>query len=126
MEKRTDSQNAALHLYCQLLADELNGSGLSIQKTLENYKAEISWTKESVKELIWRPVQKALVNKTSTTELSKQMEINAIYEHVNRFVSQMGVHVEFPNDPDKEDKKSYLSGEKVNYPTEEYRGEPTI
>lgn len=119
--KRTTSQNSALHLYFQLLADELNGAGLSIQHVLAKYRVELDWDGGSVKENLWRPIQKALLGKLSTTELSKQQDIDRVYEHINRFVSQMGVHVSFPNDPDKESAKSMLSGEAVPYPTEEYQ-----
>lgn len=118
--RRTVSQNNALHLYCQLLADELNAGGLPIKHVLSTYAVDLDWDMQSVKDLIWRPIQKALLGKTSTTELKKQQDIDRVYEHINRFIGEkFGVHVEFPNDPDKEDKKSMLSGEAIKYPDEE-------
>lgn len=94
---RTETQSRALHLYFQLLADELNNSGWSIQKFL-SHAVEINWTKNSVKELLWRPIQKMLVEKQSTTALDKVTEIDLIYDHINRHVSELtGIHVEFPH-----------------------------
>lgn len=97
--KRTEQQNRALHKYFELVAQALNDAGYPIRKTLARYSAELDWSKDSVKEVIWRPVQEALLHKRSTTELRKQEDITTIYEHVNRFLAQMGIHVEFPSHP---------------------------
>jgi hypothetical protein len=95
-EKLTRQQQKALHLYYQLLADELNDSGWTIQKLLSN-TVEINWTKNLIKELLWRPIQKMLTEKESTTNLNKIQEIDLVYEHINRHVSELcGIHVPFP------------------------------
>lgn len=120
---RTTTQNAALHLYFKEVAEALNGAGLSVQATLQNYKMELDWSQEAVKDLIWRPVQIALTKKRSTTELAKHGEITDIYEHVNRFLSQMGVHVPFPEDTEKTEMNSnYHSSRHNEYG--EYAGDP--
>jgi hypothetical protein len=99
--KRTYSQNNALHLYYEHLAQELNDSGWTIQKFL-SHAVEINWTKDLVKELLWRPIQKMLVEKQSTVQLDKIQEIDIIYDYINRHVSELcGIHVPFPNDPNK-------------------------
>lgn len=67
--RRTLSQNAALHVWCQLLADTLNDGGFDMMAVLR-HDAEIPWTGTAVKEYLWRPIQKALTDKTSTTEIS--------------------------------------------------------
>lgn len=90
-QPRTEQQNRALHLYCQQVADALNGAGLDIEQVLKNFTMELEWTKDSVKEILWRTAQKRLLQKHSTTELSKQQEIDKVYEAVNRFLAKMGV-----------------------------------
>jgi hypothetical protein len=97
----TRQQQKSLHLYYQLLADSLNDSGWTIQKFLK-HAVEINWTKDLVKELLWRPIQKMLVQKSSTTKLDKTQEIDLIYDHITRHVGELcGVHVAWPNDPNK-------------------------
>lgn len=95
---RTLPQNNALHLFCEQLAETLNNAGLPIQVVLKEV-VDIDWNKDTVKELIWRPIQKAITNKESTTELDKVSEITEIYEHINRhFGERFGIHVPFPTD----------------------------
>lgn len=117
--KRTDAQNASMWLFFTLLADELNNGGFSIQKVLTNYKVELDWDKNSVHDIIWVPIQKALLNKSSTTQLNKHEEITAVYEHINRFVAQMGIHIPFPVDEERQKEKQYLGKRyDTNYPTD--------
>ena len=124
--KRTESQNSALHLYLEHVAQELNNAGFPIKATLSHYKVDLDWDARSCKELLWRPIQIALLGKTSTTTLRKQQDIDRVYEHINRFLSSepFCLHIPFPNNPDKEGKLT-TKAEEVNYPTEEWR-EPTI
>ena len=93
--KRTIRQNAALHLYFQLVADALNSAGLDMRKTL-SAEIEIPWSKESVKEYLWRPVQETQLGKQSTKELTTK-DIDIIYDTINRFLAEKGLHVSFPS-----------------------------
>ena len=102
-EQRTSQQNKALHLYCALVADALNSAGYDLTKTIKVFKKgiEIPWTKGSVKEILWREIQKSLYNKISTTQLKKNEEIDLIYEVLNRFLGER-LHIEsipFPHNP---------------------------
>jgi len=103
-----------------MVADELNAAGLSKQQVLSK-TIELAWDGDSIKEDLWRPVQKALLKKKSTTELKKTEDIDKVFEHLNRFLGEkLGVHVPFPFDPDKQKEKQYItSKETVAYPTEE-------
>ena len=93
---RSLSQNRALHLYCKWMAEELNNAGLDMLKTFDD-GASISWTPISVKELMWKPVQKAMTGKKSTTAQTK-IEYVDIYEALNRHISsKFGVTVPWPN-----------------------------
>lgn len=89
-----------MHLYFEMMAKELNDAGYSVQLFLKS-AIELDWNKDSVKELIWRPVQEALIKKKSTTKLDKVSEIDLIYEHINRHIGQVfGIHVPFPHRTD--------------------------
>jgi len=111
--KRTVDQNSAMHLYFAHVAQELNLAGLPVKATLAHYKVDIDWDERSVKELIWRPIQQALLGIKSTTELKKTQDIERIYDHINRFLSEnFGLHVPFPNDPTKHEEKQYLTSTK--------------
>lgn len=99
--QRTVKQNSALHVFFELLAQALSDAGLDMKKTLKP-EAEIPWTAETVKEFLWKPLQKAQLNKVSTTELSTK-EIDAVYDTLNRHLgSKFGVTVVFPSVDTKE------------------------
>lgn len=98
---RSDQQNRALHLWYGMVADELNDAGYTVQKVLK-HKLELSWTPELVKEILWRSAQKRLLNVQSTTELKKVGDIDSIYDHLNRHLSEkFFISVPFPFDEDK-------------------------
>src|SRR3990167_6968622 len=100
--QRTLQQNKALHLYCQMVADALNNAGYDIVKSIKLFRegVDIPWTKEGVKEILWREIQKTMFNKISTTKLSKHEEIDLIHETLNRFLSErFGIeYIPFPHD----------------------------
>ena len=94
--KRTVQQNKALHVLFRLLADELNNNGLDMRKTLKP-EIDIPWSGASVKEYLWRPIQKAQLNKQSTTELTT-VEIDQVFDTINKNIGEkFGVHVAFPS-----------------------------
>jgi len=114
--KRSYAQNDSLHLYYDLLAKELNDGGYSVQLVLKEV-IDLEWDKEKIKELIWRPLQKALVKKNSTTDLDKVSDIDKIYEHLNRYVGEkFGIHVPFPS-------KDVIQANQINYPQENNKTE---
>lgn len=95
-EQRTIQQNRALHKFFELLAEELNGSGYDMRKTLKP-EIEIPWSKETVKDYLWRPIQDLQLEKKSTKDLNTK-EIDKIYETLNRFLGEkLKVHVDFPS-----------------------------
>lgn len=95
LQQRTAQQNKALHLYFQMVADALNGAGLDMRTTLAP-EVEIAWTKESVKEYLWRPIQQIQLQKKSTTELDT-MDIDILYATLNEFLAKHGIHADFPS-----------------------------
>ena len=96
---RTVLQNASMHKYYTLVATALNDGGFTMQKVLEMIKKiELEWTMISVKDVIWRNFQKALLNKESTTELDSN-EVTKVYKNIDFWLSsEVGIkHIDFPS-----------------------------
>lgn len=85
-KQRTLTQNKALHLFCQWLADTLNEAGYDMRKTLRE-DVEVPWTQASVKEYLWRPIQIAMTDKQSTTEITT-VEPTDIHAVLSRHLGQ--------------------------------------
>ena len=85
-KQRTLTQSRALHLWCTMLADLLNDSGLDQRRTLKP-DAEIPWDGHSVKERLWKPIQEAVINKASTTEADRN-EYSQVCEVLTRHLAQ--------------------------------------
>lgn len=100
-KQRTELQNNALHLYFEMIAKELQNQGQTMQNVVKKFDfCEITPTKQSVKDIIWRPIMETVVSKKSTTELTKH-EVTEVYEIVSMFLSkQFGISIPFPNDED--------------------------
>lgn len=88
-----------------LIADALNSAGHDMRKTLKE-SVEIPWTGASIKEYMWKPIQKAMLNKSSTTELDKQMEIDKVWDTIMRHLNTpradgtvlLDEYIPFPHD----------------------------
>lgn len=94
---RTLKQNSALHLYYTHLAETLNGAGLDMRLVLKP-EIDIPWTPETVKEHLWRPIQKGFLGIESTTDLTTK-NIDMVYDVLNRHLGQkFGVSVPFPSE----------------------------
>lgn len=100
VSKRTLTQNNAIHKYFELLANDLNDAGLSMQKVLKP-SVDIDWTPEMVKTYLWKPIQEAMYQKKSTTELTTK-EVGQVYETLNRHLgTKIEIHTPFPtNEPE--------------------------
>lgn len=75
-------------------------AGSKLEEIVDRYavKVEIPWNKSLVKDLIWKPIQKVMTGKASTTELNT-VEPSEIYEVVNRFTAErFGVFCEWPSE----------------------------
>lgn len=114
---RSNLQNAALHLFFDIISSELNNLGLEFeyrgikhifrlfsQQPKESYYYTI-YTPEIVKEFIWRPIQKTLYNIESTTELTTQ-QINEISDILIKFFGEKGIKIVFPSIKTKLDKEN--------------------
>lgn len=98
--QRTLTQNAALHVFCQEIAEALNGAGYetTVQSKALKGVIEVPWTQGSVKELIWRPVQmKLFPDKDSTVKLERT-EVGEVAEVITRYLGErFSLHVAFPD-----------------------------
>lgn len=93
MDIRTIKQNSAMHKWFAMLAEALNDRGLPLVKVL---KADVMWNVKSVKNELWRPIQKAVTQKESTTKLNRD-EIDKVYEVLNSNLAiKFGVSIPFP------------------------------
>ena len=90
--QRTLTQNAALHLFCEWLSEVLNDAGYDMRRTLRQ-DVEIPWSGHTVKEHLWKPVQKALLDKGSTTEADR-VEYSEVYDVIARHMAdKFGIQV---------------------------------
>lgn len=97
MEKqRTLKQNAALHKMFKMLSDELNTAGLDMRATLKP-EIDIWWNEKTIKEYLWRPIQKMQVMKESTTDLTTR-EIDQVFETLAKHLGEkFGIELNFPS-----------------------------
>src|SRR3990167_5742132 len=115
IQQRTGQQNRALHKFFSMLSEPLNIAGLEMKLVLKG-DTQIWWTMESVKEYLWRPLQKVMFQKESTTELEKQIEIDKCHEQLMHILGEKhGVEfIPFPVEKKLEEKTE------IEYP--EYEG----
>ncbi len=98
---RSGTQNNAIHKYFEMLSAEFNAAGIDVQLFLKQ-TVDIDFTPALVKELLWRPVQKALTQKESTTQLDKASDISEVYDHITRHLGEkFEIFVPFPSEQNK-------------------------
>ena len=95
---RTAQQSKSLHLYLTQVAHELSNQGQTLQGVVKKVPwAEITPTKASLKEVLWRPVQEIVCGKKSTTEITTK-EIQEIYNNVSMFLAKnFAISIPFPS-----------------------------
>ena len=98
---RTPKQNNCLHEYCEELARKLNEAGYDFNDG-KIIRLPVSFTKENVKEYMFKRVMRALFpDKESTTELTT-VQVQEVYENMSRFIGDsFGVHVSWPSQESK-------------------------
>lgn len=100
-KKRTEAQNNAMHLYFEQLAQALNNEGYDIRLVLQviaEKGVDMLWSKELVKEILWRSIQKKYTGKKSTTELDSIKEITDIHMMLDKFTADnFYITIPFPS-----------------------------
>ena len=101
MEQRTNKQNNALHKYLSNVADRLDSEGHTMQDVVGAIRrAEIRPTQNALKEVVWKPLQKIILGKESTTELTTA-EVDRVYEIMNAWLGrEFQIHEPFPSKED--------------------------
>lgn len=94
---RTEAQNNALHLWLDQVAQACNDAGYDIKVIIKHFKegVDVPCTKENLKEILWRPVQKAMYKKHSTTQLDKEKEITEIHKVISEELLAKKLHLEY-------------------------------
>jgi hypothetical protein len=82
---RTLNQNNALHLLFTQLAEEMTKKGIDMKQVLKE-GFDFPATPYNIKEFMWKPTQKLLFGKKSTTQLDKTEEINKVYDVMNKLL----------------------------------------
>ncbi len=99
---RTLKQNSSIHLYCEMIAEVLNDFGVTHKfKGIRGKDLEVRFTMILVKEVIWKPIQMALFDKKSTTELTTK-EVTEIVEPLEKFIAEnYAIDLPFPSEENK-------------------------
>lgn len=92
----TDKQRKAVHLLFKQLAEQLNEAGLDMKKVLKP-EVDIPWNEVTVKEYLWRPIQRTQLDKESFTQLNSK-EIDQVFLTLARHLGQKtGLVINFPS-----------------------------
>lgn len=93
---RSNQQNRALHLFFSIFAEQLNEAGYYFRYVdIFGEVIEYPQDKDTVKEFIWRPLQKQMLRIESTTKLTTQ-SINLMLEALTLHYGQKGIPINFP------------------------------
>lgn len=97
-KQRSLSQNNAIHKYLDLVAHELQNQGQTMRDVIQKLpEVEILPTTKTLKEIVWKPIQKASLGKESTTEL-ETAEVTLIYYIMSMFLSKhFQIDIPFPS-----------------------------
>ncbi len=94
-KQRSLTQNASLHLFCSMVADALNDGGFDFRVFVkEGYP--VPFDEHLVKTYLWKPIQKAITGKDSTTK-PESHEYAKIYESLNLKLAEHGIHCPWPS-----------------------------
>ena len=94
-KQRSNLQNASLNLWCGWVADTLQEQGLTFEVFFKG-GFQVPWTKEIVKDNIWRKVQIAICGEESTTK-PLTTDYPKIYDTINLKLSEHDIHVPWPD-----------------------------
>jgi hypothetical protein len=108
-KRRSSLQNASLHKMFSDIASQLNEIGHTFNYTgFKGNNLELMYTGTLIKETLWRPIQIALFDIESTTQIDTN-QLNKILDIITNHFAKMGLQVVFPSKESLEDGK-YLKG----------------
>ena len=95
-KQRTMAQHRALHKYFRALATDLNMAGYDMTRVMKE-GVPIPWNEDMVKEHLWKPIMRVMLEHLSTTEMTTQ-EVDQVYQVLSRHLAQkFGVATAFPS-----------------------------
>lgn len=92
---RTNKQNNTLAVLCRRMADALNEAGFEIPHPFKP-DLEIPYTETSIRELIYKPIIKAMFDADSSTTLTTTQFSEAMTTMVDAVCRNTGVNVPIP------------------------------
>jgi len=95
-KQRSPLQNNSLHKYLAMISEELNNAGLDMKKVLKP-EVDIPWSTVSAKEYLWRPIQKVLTGKDSSTKPTTKDYVLIADVLSRHLVEKFGVFVPWPS-----------------------------
>ena len=96
-KKRSSQENRALHVLFQNIAYELNRLGLEFTfRGIKGMDIQTTYSPEIVKQFLWKPLQDALLKKSSTTQLTHN-DIGLIFEILGKWFAENGIEISFPS-----------------------------
>lgn len=97
-KQRTNLQNRSLHLYFKMLEIAFKESGITLPGLIELPFVEVDLSIDAylIKERLWKPIQKALIDEESTAK-AKRRDYTEVYDTLNRYTSdRFNIHVPWP------------------------------
>ena len=94
MAQRTSKQQAALEVYCRMVAEELNEKGITMTQFFKG-GFEVPFSQQIVKDHLWKPIQKVVLGIESTTD-ADTCGYNQVFEPLNLKLADWGIHVPWP------------------------------
>lgn len=85
--KLTSQQNKAVFAYCDDVARHMDAAGIDMQHALSGAKLSIPPTGKMLYETMWKPIQTAMLSKTSLTKVGVY-EIDQIYQVMARHLAE--------------------------------------
>jgi len=92
-ETRTHQQNKALFKFHELVANEMNNIGITLDKLV--LEIEPRPTKESI-HILFKWILEKMHNKTSSTKMTRE-ELNSVLEVELQALATLGVVIDFPS-----------------------------
>lgn len=69
--QRTSQQRKAIEVFCRNLAEVLNDSGMDMQAVFSVKEVSVPWSQDTVKDVLFRPIMKAMFDIDSTADLER-------------------------------------------------------
>lgn len=97
MAKLSGQERKALHLGCEIIAEALNEKGLDMRTVLRE-DVRLPWSKQNVKDHLYRPIMRSMKKKKSTEDLERG-EAGEVYDFLAGHLAEVfGVDVgDFPS-----------------------------